>query len=66
MRNNYVMKDGIRVTLYFDKEVRKKLEVLSKEDRRTMSAYLEAMIDAQWEARAIRIEGRKVSVGPPI
>ena len=45
------MKNGIRMTLFLDREVRKRLEILAKEDRRTMSAYLETLIDAQWATR---------------
>ena len=42
-------KDGEQTNLYLDKETKGRLLVLAKESRRSLSAYLEVLIEAEYE-----------------
>lgn len=42
-------KDGVKTNLYLDKETKGRLQVLADESRRSMSNYLEVLIDAEYQ-----------------
>jgi len=42
-------KDGEKTNLYFEKESKRRLIILADESRRSLSAYLEVLIDIEYE-----------------
>lgn len=52
------MREKTNITLH--PTVKKHGIFLAKEEERSLSEYIERLLEAQWEARNIRIEGRVV------
>lgn len=50
----------VKVTLYMEECNRQALKELAKGTRESLSQYVENLIESQWEAREIGIEGRKI------
>lgn len=58
------MKDATRMNFFLENSIREKLEILAGEARQSRTAYIESLIDAEWQSREIRAEERKVLRGP--
>ena len=48
------MKDGEKTNLFLHTSIRKKLETLAAEDRRSMTTYVEKLIEEAYAARTLQ------------
>lgn len=48
------MKDGEKTNLFLQRGIRKKLEILAREDRRSLTTYVEKLVEEAYDAATVK------------